>query len=310
MPVVSLNDLAWRLRAPLPQLYEIADNINAHYNVWPRKDKRTNGFRMIRSPSKELKTIQKRIVANLLSEFTTSESAHGGIKKRSTRTNAEMHRGQKCVVNLDARQFYPSVDHHCVYRLFVKYLGFGRDVASLLTRLVTHNGQLVQGSPTSVAIANLLLLAPVDNPVEREAARLGVNYSRYIDDITVSGNDPRPLINFVAKGLSRAGVRMHRQKTKFRPKSKLVISSRNARQEVTGLVVNRSGAPSLSRSRRDAVRCSIHALGQITDDRELTSALASIRGRIAHVRQFNNGNARRLARYLDHFLTARTLACR
>lgn len=146
MPVVSLNDLAWRLRMPLSNLYGIAANINAHYNVWPCKEKRTNGYRMIRSPSDTLKTIQKRIVVNLLTEFAPSESAHGGIKRRSTRTNAEMHRGQKCVVNLDARQFYPSVDHHLVYSLFVKHLRFGRDVASLLTRLVTHKGQLVQGS--------------------------------------------------------------------------------------------------------------------------------------------------------------------
>lgn len=306
MPLVSLNDLAWRLRTPLSRLYEIVENINAHYSVWPRKDKRTGGYRMIRSPSDELKKIQKRIVANVLGEFRPSDSAHGGIKKRSTRTNAEVHRGQRCVINLDARSFYPSVNNDLVYDLLVRQLGFGRDVASLLTRLLTHKRQLVQGSPTSVAIANLLLLAPVDVPVSREAERLGLNYSRYIDDITLSGDDPRPLINVVAKGLSRAGVRMHRQKTKYRPKSKLVISSRSERQEVTGLVVNSSREISLSRSRRDAVRCSIHALRQINDDRELKPALASVRGQIAHVRQFNSGNAQRLERYLAQTLDRRS----
>lgn len=80
------------------------------------------------------------------------------------------------------------------------------------------------------------------------------------------------------------------------------------RQEVTGLVVNGSGKLSLSRSRRDAVRCSIHALGTISDDWGFVSALASIRGRIAYVKQFNEGNAWRLTRYLEHILARTTLA--
>jgi hypothetical protein len=56
----------------------------------------------------------------------------------------------------------------------------------------------------------------------------------------------------------------------------------------------------------DAVRCAIHALGRITDECQLASALASIRGRIAHVKKFNDGSARRLARYLDCALVRRT----
>jgi hypothetical protein len=62
----------------------------------------------------------------------------------------------------------------------------------------------------------------------------------------------------------------------------------------------------LSRSRRDAVRCAIHAVSRIIDECQLASALASIRGRIAHVKKFNDGSARRLARYLDCALVRRT----
>jgi len=106
----------------------------------------------------------------------------------------------------------------------------------------------------------------------------------------------------VAKGLSRAGVRMHRQKTKFRPKSKLVISPATARQEVTGLVVNGDRGVSLSHERRDVIRCAIHDLRHITDSVERENALASVRGRIAHVKQFNPGTAKRLSHQLGRIL--------
>ena len=122
-------------------------------------------MRIIRAPSDELKAIQRQIVKQVFAEYELHPSAHGGVKKRSTRTNAQLHMGQKCVVNLDARRFYPSVSHHRVYALLVRGLGIGRDAASLITRLVTYDGQLIQGAPTSSVIANLLLQRPVDEPI-------------------------------------------------------------------------------------------------------------------------------------------------
>lgn len=314
MPVLSLNDLAWRLSTPLPRLYAIAANAKHHYRQWERVTTKrgVTKSRTIRAPSDELKAIQKLIVKRVFAEYEVHPSAHGGVKKRSTRTNAQLHVGQKCVVNLDARRFYPSVSHHRVYSLLVRGLGIGRDAASLITRLVTYDGQLIQGAPTSSVIANLLLRRPVDEPVSQDAKSAGLNYSRYLDDITLSGDNPRILINRVAQGLSRAGVSMHRRSNRFRlpsgklqivEKPKFVISSNAMRQEVTGLVVNGSSAPTVSRSKRDLVRAAINNLRGITDITERRRELDSIRGRIAHVRQFNPGGAQRLSKYLARIVT-------
>jgi|GEM_PF-2461683 len=68
-------------------------------------------------------------------------AAHGGVERRSTRTNAQLHLRRKCVVNPDARRFHPSVTHRSVYALLVRKPGIGRDAASLVTRLVTVDGQ-------------------------------------------------------------------------------------------------------------------------------------------------------------------------
>jgi RNA-directed DNA polymerase len=300
--VLSLNDLAWRLKTPFPELYELAEQVDAHYSVWPFVHKRTKVVRMIRSPSERLKRVQKLIAKQVLSQLDVSSHAHGGIKQRSTRTNASAHLAQRCVVNLDVRQFYPSIDHHRVYKLLVKQLGFGRDVAALITRLVTHRGQLVQGAPTSALLANLLLRAPVDEPVSAEAARRGLVYTRYLDDIAVSGDDPRPLINTVGKALSRVGLRMHRHKPRSRAKSKFRISRRSERQEVTGLVVNGHKAPTISKQKRSEIRAAINQIRHLDNEKEREKAIKSVQGRITHVRQFHPRDADRLFEYLTRVL--------
>lgn len=154
---------------------------------------------------------QRRIKNNILASITLGEGVHGGVRGRSPRSNATPHLGQPCVVNLDVRDFFPNVRHYVVYRMFRRELGFGRDVARLLTRLTTLDGQLPQGASTSTAIANVLAL-PIDRPISVEAERFDVRYTRFVDDITLSGSNPRPLINIVGRMLSRRRLPMYRKK--------------------------------------------------------------------------------------------------
>ena len=211
-PILSVKDLSSRLGTPAAQLREIADDIKAHYKVWPLLDKKKQKVRLLRVPSNELKEIQRRIKNNILALITLGEGVHGGVRGRSPRSNATQHLSQPCAVNLDVRDFFPNVRHYVVYRMFRRELGFGRDAARLLTRLTTLNSQLPQGAPTSTAVANVLLALPVDGPISVEAKRFDVRYTRFVDDITFSGSNPRPLINIVGRMLSRKRLPMYRKK--------------------------------------------------------------------------------------------------
>ena len=113
--------------------------------------------------------------------------------------------------------------HYIVYRLFQSELGCGRDVARLLTRLTTLDAGLPQGAPSSNAIANLLLTDVVDKPVSFVATKMNVEATRFVDDFTFSGNEPRPLINATAKALSRRRLSIWRKNGKFQPTPKLKI---------------------------------------------------------------------------------------
>lgn len=298
-PIVSLNDLSSRLGVPTARLREIADDIASHYATWPLWNREKTKVRQLMVPSRELKELQRRISNNILAPIELSEAAHGGIRGRSPRSNAAQHLGQRCVVNLDIREFFPSVRHYIVYRMFRRDLGFGRDVARLLTRLTTLKSELPQGAPTSTAVANVLLTLPADGPIAIEAQRLAVRYTRFVDDITLSGSNTRPLINIVARMLSQRRLRMHRKKAKWHSKPKLKITPRSKPQEVTGLIVNSMTGPSVSRQYRDNVRAAIFALRDAPDDRSRRAAMSPVHGRISYIRQFNPGAAKRLQRYLE-----------
>lgn len=296
-PLLSVQDLARKLRTPIERLREIADNIGAHYRSWQqweRKDK----FRVITEPDCELKAIQRRLNKYVFASLELSDAAHGGVSGRSPLSNAQMHLGKPCVVTLDAREFFDSIRHYTVYRMLRHELGFGRDVARLITRLTTLDSRLPQGCPTSTTIANFVLALPVDAPLAAAAAEMGVTCTRFVDDIALSGANPRPLINEVARLLSRRRLQMHRKKAKYHPKPKLRIMSRSRPQKVTGLLVNSGGRPSVPRERRDAVRAAIFELDRIESPSARRDAQASIRGRIGHIRQLHPGAAARLEKYL------------
>jgi RNA-directed DNA polymerase len=295
-PILSVRDLSSRLGVPLDRLRVVAKNVRLHYRPLPLIDKDNPQIvRELTVPDLELKNIQRRIKSNILSRLPLSQDVHGGVQGRSQRSNAEQHLGRDCVVNLDVKKYFPHVRHYMVNRMFRHEFGFGRDVSSLLTSLTTLNSELPQGAPTSTAIANLFLAQAVDTPMSDRAAATGHRYSRFVDDIALSGPNPQVLIHEVARMLSSRRLQTYRKKAEWPSKPKMQISSNARRQEVTGLVVNSQAGPSVSRQRRDKIRAEIFALSK---GKPKAPTVASIRGKIAYVRQFNPGSASRLERLL------------
>lgn len=309
-PIVSRRMLERCLGHTRERLEEITASINARYHQFPQRSKKNPAkIRMITAPERELKEVQARLL-KLLSEMPLSDAVHGGVRGRSPRTNAEAHLAQRYLVNVDVREFFPSIRHDNVYRLFRHELGWGKDVARIATRLTTYHGAVPQGAPTSTVIANLLLARTLDQQVGEQALALGASSTRFVDDLTFSGPNPTPLIEIAGKQLSAKGLRIYRKKAKFQPKAKLKITPNSQRQEVTGLVVNGKGAPTVSRAYRDNVRGAIHALRKETNKRRMDKAIRSIRSRIAYIKPYNGGPAERLTRYLDSVLAQRCRATR
>ena len=198
-------------------------------------------------------------------------------------------------MNIDIRDFFPSVDHRQVAKMFHREFGCGRQTTWLLTRLTTVDGQLPQGAPTSTMVANILLAGAVDGPTTQRATGGDVEFTRFVDDITLSGARAGSLINETAKSASRIGLRT------WRKRKKLKITPRSRRQEVTGLTVNSTSGPYVPKYKRARIKTAIHQLATVSSE-DHKQSLASIKGRLTHLRQFNPGSAKRLDRHLARVL--------
>ncbi len=230
--------------------------------------KRTGGMRSISAPKPLLARAQQWVQDNILSRVAPQPQAHGFVPGHSILTNAHPHAARQFVVNMDLKDFFPSITFRRVKGLFHR-MGYSEHVATVLALLTTEPprtaaeldgkvyhialGQRVlpQGACTSPAITNLLCRR-LDKRLTGLAAKLGLAYTRYADDLTFSGDDkkrPGFLLKCVRSVIAAEGFTEHPRKTRVMRKA--------GRQEVTGLIVN-SGKASLPRESRRQLRAILH----------------------------------------------------
>ncbi len=199
--------------------------------------KKTGGTRKISGPSDSLKWRQLWILHNILEQVIgqLSNSAHGFIPKKSIQTNALPHVNSEWIINIDLKDYFDSIPQKNVLGFFSQ-LGYEDSVARLLSNVctkfshATYQRALPQGVPTSPLLANLLT-TDLDRDIERLTSGLDVRYTRYADDITLSGMQTKcPItVRDIETIIYRHGFRPNKSKTRMR--------YRGRRMRVTGLTI-------------------------------------------------------------------------
>lgn len=261
--------LAKILNISIPQLrwlvYHREVDTGTHYRRW-KIPKRDGGERLISAPKKTLKTAQKWVATNITEHLPVHGAAHGFLVGRSIKTNALPHAGARVVVKVDLKDFYPTVTLPRVKGVFRK-AGYGEQVATLLALLCTEPPRtelelqgkkywvatgprsLPQGAPTSPSITNTLCLK-LDSRISGLAAKYGLKYTRYADDLTFSAFSRElqlgKFLHRLRLILESEGFKVHPDKTR--------IMRGGGRQRVTGLIVNRSENVPPVRVPRETVR--------------------------------------------------------
>ena len=233
--------------------------------------KKTGGQRLISAPMPRLKRAQYWMLEHILNPIPVHNAAHGFRAQRSIVSNARAHCGQDIVVNLDLKDFFPSIDYPRIKGLFHS-LGYSEHIATLLALLCSEPDMdiieldgatffvasgprvLPQGAPTSPAISNILCRR-LDARLAGTAKKLGFNYTRYADDLSFSAlGEARKrlgkLLWRVEQIVSSEGFTLH--------PDKLRVMRNNERQEVTGIVVNQN--PTLSRAKLREFRAVLHQI--------------------------------------------------
>lgn len=206
-----------------------------------RLNKKRGGHRDIVAPRRFLKTIQRWLLVHVVEKLPVASCAHGFVRDRSIFSNASVHVGSRNLLNIDIEDFFPSVSERQVLDV-LGYFPFPDAVKSQLTGLCTLGRRLPQGAPTSPALANAVF-RNLDIALSSKAFEWGVEYSRYADDISFSGD--RKFTNgdvrLIAEVLGDSGFRINSGKTSIR--------GAGQRKVVAGLVVNEVARPTREKRR-------------------------------------------------------------
>lgn len=209
--------------------------------------KKSGGARKITAPTKWLKKLQRAIYEKILLEVPLHDACLGFRRGMSIVTNANVHHNHQVVVNMDLKDFFPTITSPRVFGVF-KSLGFYNKECWFLTLATTFEGCLPQGAPTSPSIANIAAKR-LDSRLAGLAKVAGASYTRYADDISFSGDDGVELLIPMIEDIIES--------EEFTvADSKLRIQRKAQHQEVTGLTVNRFA--SVPRKLRRQIRAMEH----------------------------------------------------
>ena len=271
------------LKTSFFQLEEILNNPT--YKNYTIKKKR-GGTRQIFAPEKHLKSIQKRLNYFLQAYYLwiKPNEVHGFVVNPhylgthcNIVENAKVHVNKKFVLNIDLKDFFPSISARQVKEIFSSTcFNFNEQISTALALLTTYEGKLPIGAPSSPVISNFVCLE-LDLALKEFCQKINseyfyndnnklihkkkqfvffetydIAYSRYADDITFSSNIPisTEMLSNIISIIHQYGFELNEKKLRFK------LSNR--KQTVTGLTVNEQ--VNIDRKLLKKIRAMLHDL--------------------------------------------------
>jgi hypothetical protein len=190
-------------------------------------------------------------------------------------------------VEIDIRNFYPSVSSDRVYRLFLDDLDCSSEVADTLTDLTTIARHLPHGFQTSTHVANILLRQPIWR-ISKLCTEVSAELTVWGDNIVLSGSARLMgiLDRVVAVIETEAGVTCHPPK---------LLWGAEAAQTICSITVNNCLA--WNRPDKIATEKAISALmmGEVPDGySSFDKAIESLQGKAAGVSTLAPRDGRKL----------------
>ena len=222
------------------QLSFLADTNNVQRRCKTfRLRKKHGGYREITAPKGALRGILQALNLVLQTYDKPTPWAYGFVCGRSVVDNARPHVGKRYILNLDLKDFFPTITRQQVADcLTAEPFGFSSLAAKLVSGLATvrtknNEEVLAQGFATSPTLSNFIC-REMDKEIASIATAQGITFTRYADDLTFSSDTDilRPqgeLVQQVKTIVERYGFRLNEEKTH--------LQRRGRRQEVTGLMV-------------------------------------------------------------------------
>lgn len=193
--------------------------------------------RIVYDTSEDYKKLLRIINKKILQTATLPKGVLGGVVGKTIDDMAKVHCKKEALFVMDFKDFFPNIKAGMVFGFF-KRAKCSNEIAEILTDLVTFDGFLPQGFPTSTMMANLIAY-DLDIKHLKIATKYKLVRTRWVDDIVFSGRkaaiiDAIPEIIDVVKP---CGFTINNKKTKFIPRD---AKKEEEKPIVTGLRVDRN----------------------------------------------------------------------
>lgn len=300
-PISKLESLSKALKVSLPELVQIVEQSNYLYSIVSEEQKPDGSVKVTYKAKPKLRGVLDSIRTTILSRVEYPEYILAGQPKKGYMDNVQAHISPKMLITEDVKSFFPSISAENVEQLFLYFFNFSPEVSKMLSQLSTKNGFLVQGSPVSGDIANLIFFRHEPKLAEWCTER-NLRYTRYYDDIHISSDISdfsvyiEELKSKIYRMFGQVGVKPHRGNEK----SRIVRdSSRICVHDVT--VNSKKTSPSkqrLSKCRQLIFDYEISVKNRDNVD-ELIKKYRSIAGKIETLKQQGYENYKKLANKLS-----------
>lgn len=251
----------------------------------PKKD---GTSRTLCVPILSLKVVQKWILIEILEKIDVSQQAMAFVpKKNGLKSNADYHKKNIFLLEMDIKNFFGTIKEEQVFRLFCN-IGYNTKVSTILTSLCTFDGELPQGAVTSPYLANLVSYH-LDARLNGLCSRKDIVYTRYADDLSFSSNDRAKLNgieNFVKYIVTDEGFKINDKKTRY--------LSNDVKKSITGITINNEEIhvdKEFKRKLRASIFNSITKKNYAVNDK--------IRGSIAYVNSIEPGYQEKICKYIE-----------
>ncbi|MGW7676754.1 retron St85 family RNA-directed DNA polymerase [Shewanella sp. S23-S33] len=259
-------------------LKDFCNQTEKYYRYFEIPKKSGKGVRVICSPRAFLKTVQYWILDYFLIRLKEHENCYAYRKNKSIKDNANVHLNRKFILCMDIESFFDNISTKQVAKCFVQNK-IEPELAILFAKIVTLNGALPQGAPTSPIISNSYLYK-FDEFISKYCLDNKLSYSRYADDLIIGSDDYDSLKNIkdlISEKLNSYSLNLNKNKTR--------IVSYNSCQIVTGVAIN-NGELRPSRKYRKEVRALFHR----TEVENNIDLLPKLYGHLNYLKSFENGD--------------------
>lgn len=257
-----LTKMSQELLIPSENLRYIIKTCPFRYKKYYIPKKGGQSRRLIAHPAKEVKSLQRWIVANIISKYPVSDAAKAYRKGIGIYHNAVEHVNSKFLLKLDFRNFFLSIKRSDVENFFRNgALELGEDDIISLSLILTWSmlrrkePVVAIGAPSSPALTNSMLY-DFDVYFSSWCSDRNIVYTRYADDLSFSGDDKSAVLQaksevyIYLKSMHSPRLTINERKT--------VFVTRPFRRFVTGLYLTNDGSVSLGREKKRQIRSQVY----------------------------------------------------